>query len=819
MTYANLFSKLLKEDLKRRTWAVALTFLAFFFSLPIGLALAMENAENTSYRMFNDYRPFINDGTMPQDQFMEKLLSLRTDVVMGQAGFGNGMAPFLMVLMAVIIGVSSFSYLHNKQKVDFYHSIPVRREVLFCSQFAGGILMVGLTYGINLLLMTVVALAYKVPLGSIAGPLAGSWALNLLFFMLMYTTVVIAMLMTGNMVVGILASGIFFFFLPGMMLLLTAYCETFFITTARYMWSSEYSPFLWGIKYLSPFSIYMVALTSWELKELGSHVPELFCFAAALPALTLLALQLYRMRPSEASGRAMAFKRSKSPIRMIMVTGFGLGGGIFFWVLQSKLRWGLFGVIVSVILAHCIIEIIYHFDFKKLFSNRLQLGIALVITVLLFLSFRFDWYGYDAYIPGESKVASVSLDVESEHQWTQQQSFEVRDDGTLIMLYPAMFEYIEENMKLTDMDAVMAIVKESRDRTLAFRESRLERVNENEFFYPRAVSYSVIGGADGPTSVFIAGKGEKEPAEEEKFFTTLTVCYELKDGRKVRREYPNIPLSAVMDAYDAIYSSQEYKTGLYNIFGQNPAEICQALYREGDRTESAGEDRGKLEEILAAYQADLMDLDVDARFQELPVGTIGFVTDNTVRYAQQEIDAERVMNGRGGYDYVEVNRQFIPADYVYFWPVYPSFTRTLGLLKEQGIEPGSYLVPEQVEAVRINVPYFFQNTENGGRGELPRGEELEALQRLNPRYLEEGYLEIRDPGEIETVMKAVSQEESFGLNCLYAPPRKLLNEMYANVELANGRMIDCRFNGKNVTPELLKLFEGIPVEDIGNSAE
>lgn len=41
MTSGNLFSKLMREDCKRRTWAFALVFLAFFFILPIGLALAM----------------------------------------------------------------------------------------------------------------------------------------------------------------------------------------------------------------------------------------------------------------------------------------------------------------------------------------------------------------------------------------------------------------------------------------------------------------------------------------------------------------------------------------------------------------------------------------------------------------------------------------------------------------------------------------------------------------------------------------------------------------------------------------------------------
>ena len=53
MTSGNLFSKLMREDCKRRTWAFALVFLAFFFILPIGLALAMEDAANTQYYVYN----------------------------------------------------------------------------------------------------------------------------------------------------------------------------------------------------------------------------------------------------------------------------------------------------------------------------------------------------------------------------------------------------------------------------------------------------------------------------------------------------------------------------------------------------------------------------------------------------------------------------------------------------------------------------------------------------------------------------------------------------------------------------------------------
>ncbi|MFR2692053.1 MAG: hypothetical protein ACLTBV_14010 [Enterocloster bolteae] len=60
---------------------------------------------------------------------------------------------------------------------------------------------------------------------------------------------------------------------------------------------------------------------------------------------------------------------------------------------------------VSVVLTHCIVEIIYHFDFEKMFSHRLQLGLCLAAGILVFLSFRYDWYGYDSYIPSEEKVS------------------------------------------------------------------------------------------------------------------------------------------------------------------------------------------------------------------------------------------------------------------------------------------------------------------------------------------------------------------------------------------------------------------------------
>lgn len=766
MTYVNLFFNLLKEDLKRRTWAIALTFLTFFFSLPIGMALAMEGAERSYYMSLKDSLPSINDGGLLAEQMKEKLLSLRVEVVMNQAGFGRGVVPFLLVVLGIVMGVSSFAYLHNKKKVDFYHSLPVKREVMFCSQFVGGILIVGLSYGLNLLLLAMAAMFHEVPLGGIAGELAGGWAVNMLYFMLMYGTAVVAMLMTGNVVVGLMAVLVFYFFLPIVTDTLSYYCGVFFVTASGSSQMDQRALLGWGMNHLSPFTLYMKAL-SWELKDFGNHVTELFLPAAAFLAVTFLSLKLYSIRPSEAAGRAMAFRWSKSPVRMILVIGFALSGGLLFWSFQSGLKWGLFGVAAFAVLSHCIIEIIYHFDFKKLFSKKIHLGIELAAAILLFLSFRFDWYGYDSYIPEKSRVASVSLRVR-EDQWNQQWEFEEDEEGYLSRRPVPYYDSIGSgDRKLTDIDEVMKLVNVCVDRTLKSREDKLGG-RRDQWVYQTEQSRLTLG------------EGEKE-----EFFTRIFVCYEMKDGRKVSREYENIPLSAVMEAYRSIYNTKEYKQGVYGILNQDLNKAGQVWYREANQMIEAGQDRRDVQEMLAAYQADLMDLTVENRMREAPIGTIAFLTDDEMRYLQQK-------------------KERVSVEYSNFWPVYPSFTRTIKCLKDQGITPGAYFTPEAVSSVEVDVEWLFQNG---------REEELSALQQKNPNYKGGGILEFEDQEDIKLLMDAMVQEEYYDFDYLYTPTESPFRKIRGKFILPTGETMNGVVTGERITPEFRKLFQGIPVEE------
>lgn len=765
MTSGSLFFKLLREDMKRRIWAIALLLLAFFFAMPVDLSLSMENAAKNNFYRYNNFTPLVQDGSIPQQEFAARLLRAKTNIVLEQAKFGNGLLMVLIIGAAVVMGVTGFSYLHNRKKIDFYHSIPVRREMLFAVQFLDGILLTAGAYLFNSLVMLMIAASYGVPLFAGAAAAGGgsmqpvilaaavSFVLNMLYYILMYTVVSIAMMMTGNLVVGVLGTAVFFFFPPAMMMILAGYCDTFFVTSADYIWHSRLSPLEWGVKYLSPFSAYLEAST-WNLQKPEEYMLVLAITLLVLPVLIVLSLLLYRKRPSEAAGKAMAFKWSMMPIRVILVLGIGLAGGIFFWALQSSLKWGIFGVMAAVIITHCIVEIIYHFDFKKLFSHKRQLVLTLAAGILVFLSFRYDWYGYDRYMPDQSDISSVSMYMDIDDRLGGPELTVERVDGEFVTCYQSDDDQAEENMYLTDLDAAMKIIEKGRDRVLAEREKRLgaeseAAVLEAAYSQKEEAAVSIIGGADGPTAIFLAGKTEDGEEEEipESYYTSLKVCYRLTSGKKVKRQY-DLYLSSVMDAYSQLYGQKQYKEGLYEIFRKEPESIKQVYYREGNILQGLVEEKSAVSELLAAYQKDFLELSVEQRLRESPVGSVGFVSEDLYEYRKQR----KEMNGFEGYWQETEDMQYgwraFARNDVRYWPVYPSFSGTIALLKKQGICPGEYLTAEEVGNVQVYTD-----------GNLRAAE--------NPHYTEDGYLIFEDPEEIAALMEAAVDEESASMNGLY----------------------------------------------------
>ncbi len=151
MTSKNLFFKLILENVKRRVWTIALGFLVFFFTLPVAEAFVFSDKRYYTYENYENYRRMIDGNAL--------------DIISA----GNGFLVIVVVTAALICGVSSFAYLHSKKKVDFYHSLPVRRETLFAVSFVNGILIMVAVYLVNLLIAMAVMAANGMSPGMFVG--------------------------------------------------------------------------------------------------------------------------------------------------------------------------------------------------------------------------------------------------------------------------------------------------------------------------------------------------------------------------------------------------------------------------------------------------------------------------------------------------------------------------------------------------------------------------------------------------------------------------------------------------------------------------
>lgn len=640
MTSKSLCFKLMKEDLKRRVWTIALTALGLTFTLLVPVAL-----KSSSYLdMIRKYA----DGYQ-KERAAEELINM--------VGI-NGLVIACLLTAAVVWAVSGFRYIHNSRQVDFYHSIPVKRHQLFLASYFNGI---GVPMVIYLIIQVLsVALVFRTGIG---GRLLGStwWKIflvNLIYYSMIYTTMIIAMMMTGNMVVALLGMAVFCSYGPAVMLLAMLYKSFWFHT--YYETEAQIMALRRAVKNTSPFANYMFALGDYSSGSLG--VRRMAGAVVVTGILAAIAYALYHIRPSEAAGKAMAFKKTESPIKHLIALPVGVVFGIFFYGLRSTVPWAVFGVLCGTGLTCCIMEIIYHFDFRRLFANWVHLAACFAISLLLVLAGMYDWYGYDSWLPDGGSVTSAAVIFHYDDDWVTYGDVEIKNDyaGRKMATwnYESQADYGLEHMNLTDIYTVMEFGKKGVEADKRVRSQKED----------------------------VWTSGER-----------CTIEYRLSSGKSVYRQY-YIPSEDMKPLKTAVYDSREYKKGIYPLLEQTSSDVASVWYQQYNRKESLDLTAEETAHLLAVYQKELEELSMAVREKELPIGTIQFRT----RELEEGIAANKENNNNYGYAL---------EDRCYY-PVYPSFTRTLEDLEHAGIQ----LVKLDTETVNdIMILYYWDPDEVYGQ--------------------------------------------------------------------------------------------------------
>ena len=701
MTSRSLFFKYMKENTKQRIWNLALVLLLCFFAFPVTTALWSSTA----------FRPENLNSSLPADLALAQAQRDFTRDMLRMYSMKGGALAFMLTIAAVVLAASGFAYLHSKKKTDFYHSLPIRREMLYAVTCLNGFLYMAVAYLGFLTIAAVMIRVKGVPFDW--GSLYLASVEHLCFFALVYMTAILSMLLTGNLVVGLLGTGVLFSWGPVICMTISAYFSEYFTT-----FYGDDSFLLALSERTSP--------VAWYVKACMSSQPERMALWAMLAAavLFLLGMLLYRRRPSEAAGHAMAFPITEPIIRFLIAVPSSLLLGAMFHSMMYEDGWTVFGLVCGLLLVSCIIEIIYHFDFKSLFAHKRQLLVSAVFVGVVFAIFRFDLFGYDRYLPATEKLASggIYCDLLDPDATSQYHSTVEYTEGWYGVTFDAMpSSTLADEMQISD-------------------DQGLELLH--------TIAAQGVHDAAQARDRFLRGGGRSYDVEEgDEAFHNVTIAWHLRNGRTVYRSY-RVNVSGVKTALESVYDLDAYKTAMYPVLSLSADDVAGINYKEEDEcshVKLAGADVKAA--LLAAYQEELKALTSETRAHEMPIAEIQFKTN------EQQALIQKLRDEGGNYTLF---------NHYYYYPIYPSFTKTIALLRACGVEVGGTVTPEKTASITLS----YQGVSVSEDEMAPADTELGQRQR---KYLSDdsrAMLTVTDPEQIREILAASASHSVVSQNPL-----------------------------------------------------
>ena len=559
MTLRNSFWASSIENHKRRIWVWIITFLmqvtSYVGVLTVYLSrIRMWNAEGI-YRKAEEYQNALYGATRDALGFQDNLM-------------------LVVVGLAFIIGMQGFSYLYDRRKVDMYHSVPVDKNRRFLVVYINGIIIYLAATLASLLIGTVTATVQHAVNGSVMTVIGLGFLWNFLMFLVMYHTMILVVMLTGNRFITLFAAGIVALYEMMVYSLFDNLQYSFFETKDGTYVSHEpklsavadYINNTWQIKQLE------------DVKEMAAEAFPFYGKWFVLAIVLLAAAWLcYRRRPSEAAGKALAFPAIGSAVKVIVVIPAAIWLGM--WVYSAgygDTTLTLVTIVAGGVIGSAVMEVIYDFDLKSLFKHLVSSGVAVVGIVVIFFIFKEDLFGYDKYVPLESKVESVALMIDAYADFWDEN-----------FNYISGAERTEENMHIVNVEPIL----------------------------------------------ILAGKAQQENEEDMEDPRLMRVLYRLKSGRKVgRRFYVDFANPVNEELLNQIVGTSEYKDGTYQIMtDQKSFEMVQKMTYSNGATEVAlpAEDGRKLQE---AYIRDMEQFDFTLARTNRPCGEIRVQFPNWMNY-------------------------------------------------------------------------------------------------------------------------------------------------------------------------------------------
>ena len=552
---------------RRRLWPAALTFLCFLLYHVVGIAtLVLVSMQNAAMQ----HLPAAKAAS-------EITLNLRD--MLGR----DSLSAMLLVLpLAAVLAVEGFAWKDNRQEVDFYESQPVRRRQRFFDICISSFLYFVFSYAITLEIGLLIAVGAGALTRTLLLEILWQALRSLAFFLAIYSLGVLSTMLTGNVILAWPAFVILMIFEPLVKAVLRGYCSAFFAT-----WSGQ-APDLLLVNLFDPFYHYRYGQ--------GAEGPMRLLALAVL--YFLLAWICYRLRRNECAGTAVVFRPVRAIVRIALSVLTGLIVGLFFSSLQRNAPLAALWMVLFTVIAACIMQIIYDYDFRSLFRHPLEIAAAVALTLLIYGLFLFDAFGYDRFLPDPNQVSDAALICTDTYDSLYDEEGRSVD----------AVGFGEKYMHLQNVEDVITLAGYGQEYTR--RKNALGGLNST-------IEMKLPTESPVPTST------EIRPYEQES--CNLTVLYRMKNGRTIYRSF-QLPASVHPMLLDAVVGTPEFREGTFNICHDDVLRLLAddfiMDYTNGLSYSTLPMDPGKYEAFRSAYLRDLEQFDYPFARANYPVGRV-----------------------------------------------------------------------------------------------------------------------------------------------------------------------------------------------------
>lgn len=556
------------------------------------------------------------------------------------------MAHLTNAAVAVIFGLIIFSYLHNDRANTFFHSLPIKRSVLYLQNMLAGLTLIWVPLLLNGVLIYLVFHWFGITQSQwnnpqAYGPMGELWSdpsITVSVWQIMGYWLFLSLLMTAFFLIFTVFVGM----LTGNVLLQGAL--TFiglFLPLGLYLLVKEnFSRLLYGfprdmnnniVQWLSPLVQY---LDNYAFGFASNQIKWYLAYLAAAILLAGLSIYLYKIRPAEAAGETLAAGWIRWIFKYGVALCAALTGGLYIGLLnENNPRLLYFGYIVGGLLGYCISDMIAYksFHFYKRWRGLSVFGIVFVLALGLV---RFDVLGYEKYVPGQNKVKEVIMsNLTSDGYWP----VEGIDVPGLTM--PENITRVRELHR-----QIVSREQENKDIERSLRKEQTASQYKPELAQRRIVP--------------------------------LNLTYVLQNGSRVKRVY-NIDISRYRQYLYPIFNTQEAKEIMYSRFFKiNAARIDQINVNNFHLNKNIRiYRRAEVDEALAALKKDMLNIS----YEEAVEGKVP---------AKASIEFNAKAGQYGSYN-------------VYNMSYYHNFTNFEAFLKKYKYLDALFIKPEQVSQITL----------------------------------------------------------------------------------------------------------------------